>query len=96
MTTLLSLKKRKPQIESIMQKYGARNIRVFGSVAREEDQKNSDIDFIVNMDEERSAFDLVHLIDELEEFLQKKVDIVDEEALHWFLKKKIQKEVIVL
>ncbi len=96
MTTLLSLKKRKPQIEHIMQKYGAKNIRVFGSVAREEDQKNSDIDFIVNMDEERNAFDLVHLIDELEEFLQKKVDIVDEEALHWFLKKKIQKEVIVL
>lgn len=96
MTTLLSLKKRKPQIERIMQKYGAKNIRVFGSVAREEDQKNSDIDFIVNMDEERNAFDLVHLIDELEEFLQKKVDIVDEEALHWFLKKKIQKEVIVL
>lgn len=96
MTTLLSLKKRKPQIERIMQKYGAKNIRVFGSVAREEDQKNSDIDFIVNMDEERSIFDLVHLIDELEEFLQKKVDVVDEEALHWFLKKKIQKEVIVL
>lgn len=96
MTTLLTLKNKKLQIERIMQKYGAKNIRVFGSVAREEDKENSDIDFIVNMDEDRSAFDLIHLIEELEGFLKRKVDIVDEEAIHWYLKKKIQNEVIVL
>lgn len=96
MATLQLLKEQKSKIESIMNQYGARDIRVFGSVARMEDSKNSDIDFLVKIDEDCSAFDLIHLKDELEKIFKKNVDIVDEDSLYWYLKDKIMLEAVYL
>jgi predicted nucleotidyltransferase len=48
-------------ILSIAKKHGASNVRVFGSVCRGEDTNNSDIDFLVDFDPDRSLFDVVRL-----------------------------------
>ena len=58
-----------PNREKILQlaeQYGARRVRVFGSVARRQDDAGSDIDFLVDMEPGRSLFDLGGLLVDLE------------------------------
>lgn len=54
----------------------ARNVRVFGSVARGEANATSDIDFLVDFDKDSSLFDVQHLADELKALLGREVDVV--------------------
>lgn len=56
--------------------HGARDIRVFGSVARGEADEASDIDFLVEMEPGRSLFDLGGLQVDLETLLGRRVDVV--------------------
>jgi uncharacterized protein len=56
---------------------GARNVRVFGSVARNEARADSDIDFLVEMEPGRTALDISELILDLKEVLGYEVDIVE-------------------
>jgi hypothetical protein len=60
---------------------GARDIRVFGSVARGEELESSDIDFLVTLDPGRTLLDLARLEDRLEALLGRRVDIVTERGL---------------
>ena len=62
-------------------KYGARNVRVFGSVARGKADEQSDIDFLVEMEPGRSLLDLGGLQAELEALLGCPVDVVTEKGL---------------
>ena len=84
-----ALKDKRAQILEIASKYGAQNLRIFGSVARGEDRPDSDVDFLVEMDEGRSLFDLARMTVELEDLLRCQVDLVDQSALHWYLRDKI-------
>ena len=73
-----------PNREKILQlanQYGARQVRVFGSVARRQDDDESDIDFLVDMEPGRSLFDLGGLLVDLEKLLNSKVDVVTERGL---------------
>ncbi|MBU0681461.1 MAG: nucleotidyltransferase family protein [Proteobacteria bacterium] len=72
--------------------YGARNVRVFGSVARGEEEADSDIDILVELDEGRSLLDLGGLLMDLQKLLGRKVDVVTEKGLHWYIKDKILQE----
>jgi len=58
----------------IVSKYGARNVRIFGSLARGEAREDSDIDFLVDMEPGRSLFDLGGLLMDLQKLLAQKVD----------------------
>ncbi len=58
------------------------NVRIFGSVARGEDDDNSDIDFLVEFSPGRSLFDLINFKLELEDLLGRSVDIVTKKSLH--------------
>jgi predicted nucleotidyltransferase len=60
---------------------GAREIRVFGSVARGEDGDESDIDFLVSLEPGRTLLDLARLEERLEKLLGRRVDVVTEEGL---------------
>ena len=73
---------RRPDIPRIAASHGARNVRVFGSVARGEDRPDSDVDLLVEMEPGRSLLDLVALGQDLEELLQRKVDILTEGSVH--------------
>ena len=86
------LQQKREEILRICAKYGARNVRVFGSVARGEADEQSDLDLLVEMDPGRSLFDLGGLQYELEHLLGRKVDVVTEKGLYWLLRRRILKE----
>ena len=94
MLVVSEIKNKRKEILQIASNYGATNIRVFGSVARGEEKQNSDIDLLVTLEEGRSLFDLIDLKIKLEEILNRKVDLVTEESVHWYLKDNIKKEAI--
>jgi predicted nucleotidyltransferase len=60
---------------------GASNVRVFGSVARGEEDERSDVDFLVLLERGRTLLDLVRLEDRLERLLGRPVDVVTEASL---------------
>jgi predicted nucleotidyltransferase len=59
------LRKKRRKILETAARYGASNVRVFGSVARGEEDEASDIDFLVDLASDRSLFDLGGLLYEL-------------------------------
>lgn len=92
MLLIAEVESKREQIINIALHHKISNIKVFGSVIRGEETTDSDIDFLVDCKEECSLFDLIALKDELENVLNRKVDIVTEESIHWTLKDKILKE----
>ena len=66
--------------------------RVFGSFARGEAKPNSDLDLLVDMAADRSLLDTVGLIQDLQESLGRRVDVVTERALHRLLRARILSE----
>jgi len=78
-------------------KHGASNVRIFGSVARGEARPDSDIDLLVDWDLTRiSSWGGVGLDLELSALLERKVDVVSAEDLHWALRERVQREVVLL
>ncbi len=72
----------------------ARNPRVFGSVARGEAQKSSDLDLLVDFDSTASAFDQMNLIAELEALFGRKVDVTEPDGLHWLVRPQVLFEAV--
>ncbi len=77
-------------------RHGARNVRVFGSVARGTAAKNSDLDLLVDMEPGRDLFDLVALKREMEEALGLKVDVLTENSLSPHLRERVLREAVPL
>ena len=75
--TLDGLRQRREELLTIAEAHGARNLRVFGSVARGEARSDSDVDFLIDLDQGRSLLDLSSLILDLQEALRRKVDVVE-------------------
>jgi hypothetical protein len=80
----------------IAAKYGARNLRVFGSTARGAATIQSDIDLLVELEQGRSLLDQVGLKQELEQLLNRRVDVVIEGGLSPYLEKRILAEAVPL
>ena len=72
---------RREEILRLAAKRGARNVRVFGSVARGDSDERSDIDFLVEMEPGRTLFDLSGLLLDLQSLLEVRVDVVTERGL---------------
>jgi len=70
------LKARREAILAIAERYGARDLRVFGSVVRGEADTESDVDFLVELEPGRSLLDLGGLLMDLQEHLQCRVDVM--------------------
>ena len=96
MSTDELLKARRSEILALARKYGARNVRIFGSVARGEARPDSDIDFLVEMEPGRSLFDLGGLLYELRSLLGVEVDIVTENGLRSRIREQVIHEAIAL
>lgn len=92
MEELQAIQKNKEAILTIARRHGLHNIRIFGSVARGEDTAKSDIDLLVDSDKGCTLLDIGGAIVKLQELLGRKVDIVTERGLHWYLREKIMKE----
>jgi predicted nucleotidyltransferase len=83
---------RKEQILAIARKHGAHHVRIFGSVALGNADENSNVDFLVDLEDGRSLFDLGGLLYDLQELLGRKVDVLTEKGLHWYIRDKVLKE----
>jgi predicted nucleotidyltransferase len=93
MVTLEALRAdRRAEILRLAGRYGARNLRVFGSVARGEAGQGSDLDLLVDWEPGRSLWDHAGLVEELQELLGVKVHIGTERSLHWYVRDRILRE----
>jgi predicted nucleotidyltransferase len=86
------LREKREEILRIAEKHGARNVRVFGSVVHGEATEGSDIDLLVDTSEETSPWFPAGLVEELEEVLGKRVDVVTSNGLYWLLRRRILRE----
>ena len=92
MITSELVRAKREEILRIAAQHGARNVRVFGSVARGDAGPESDIDLLVDMEPGRSLLDLGGLWSDLNELLGRKVDIVTENSIYWLLRRRILNE----
>lgn len=87
---------KKDEILRIAAKHGAYNVRVFGSTVRGEAGAHSDVDFLVEVGSARSAWFPAGLALDLEQLLGRKVEVVTEPALHWYIRDRILQEAVPL
>ena len=90
------LKEKREEILRTASKHGACNVRVFGSVARGEARPDSDVDLLVEVGPNRTAFFPGGLVADLEELLGTKVQVVTPEGLHWYIRDRVMEEAVPL
>jgi predicted nucleotidyltransferase len=88
------LGQKRQDVLRIAGKYGARRVRVFGSVARGEADAESDVDFLVELDPGRSLLDLGGLQFELEVLFGRRVDVVTERGLKARIRERVLREAV--
>ncbi|WP_299287574.1 nucleotidyltransferase family protein [Thermoflexus sp.] len=90
------LKAKREEILEVCARYGARQVRVFGSVARGEADEQSDIDFLVELEPGRTLLDLGGLQYDLEQLLGRRVDVVTERGLKPRIRERVLREAVPL
>ncbi len=94
---LEQLHQQRTVIAEIAHQYGARRIRVFGSVARGEDLPESDVDFLVDFPQGYDLFtQRLPLTDALSDLLGRKVEIVPEHELNRHIRQQVLSEAVDL
>ncbi|MFH1564837.1 MAG: nucleotidyltransferase family protein [bacterium] len=88
----MTLETIKNEIAPILKRQGVLKAAVFGSAARGEMKKNSDIDILIKYRGKRSLLDLIRLEFELEEKLGRKIDLLTYKSIHPLLRDIILKE----
>ena len=91
-----SLRVKREEILQIAEKYGARTVRIFGSVARGEADTASDLDLLVEMEPGRSLLDLGGLLMELQDLSGCRVDVVTEKGLRERIRDRVLREAVAL
>jgi uncharacterized protein len=90
------LRDRREEILEIVKHHGADQVRVFGSIARGEARADSDVDLLVRPGPQTSAWFPAGLVLDLEALLGRKVDVLTEKALHWYIRDRILSEAVPL
>lgn len=93
---LAALRARRAEILTCATAHGARNVRVFGSTAREDAGPASDVDLLVEMEGGRSLLDLVGLWQDLEDMLGVHVDVLSDRGISPHLRDRITAEALAL
>ena len=86
------MREKRKEILRIAEKHGARNVRLFGSVVHGEATESSDIDLLVDTADETSPWFPAGFVEELQELLGRRVDVVTTNGLYWLLRRRILKE----
>jgi len=79
-------------ILSLAKEYGLRNVRVFGSMARNEAGPDSDLDLLVDIESGKSGLALSGFLVDVSELTHRKVDVVTEKALHPRIRERVLQE----
>ena len=88
----LTLATMRPTILRVAARYGATNVRIFGSFARGEQRQRSDIDLLVTLPRQASLLDVAGIKVDLEEALHRKVDVVPDDSIKPLLRERILAE----
>ncbi len=94
--SLHELRLRREAILRLARRHGAREVRVFGSVARGDADVGSDIDFLVDMEAGRSLLDLGGLLMDLRDLLGGSVDVVTAPSLSERVRTRVLQEAVPL
>lgn len=89
MTTFEAIQRKRQRLLMVVARDGARNLRVFGSVARGEADAASDLDLLVDVEPGRSLIDLGALLVDLEAEVGTRVDVVTEAGLRPALRERV-------
>lgn len=92
----MSISELKLQIIPILKKSGVKKSSIFGSFARGDQKADSDVDVLVEMPSNANLLDLVQLKFDLEESLDRDVDVLTYDSLHPSLKSSIQKDAVLM
>ena len=87
---------KRDDILQIFRAHGVHRIKIFGSVVRREDTPESDLDFLVEFLPGRNLLDQVALVQDLEDLLCRRVDVVTEGGLHWYIRERVHREAVSL
>lgn len=87
---------RREEILRLAASHGARNIRIFGSVARGEADESSDVDFLVDMEPGRTLLDMGGLLMDLQALLGRQVDIISARGLTPRIRDQVLREAVSL
>lgn len=90
------LHRNRDEILRLATAHGARNIRVFGSVARGDADEESDVDFLVDLEPGRSLLDLGGLLMDMRKLLGRRVDVVTEKGLRPRIRDRVFREAVPL
>ena len=87
---------KREEILGLAARRGARNVRVFGSVARGDNDDRSDVDFLVDLEPGRSLLDLGGLQRDLEKLLSSRIDVVSSRGLRDRVRDRILRDAVPL
>jgi len=90
------IRARKEDILKLAERNGARDVRVFGSVARGEAKPGSDVDLLVRFDKGRSLLDHAAFLLDLTDLLGCQVDVVSENGINPRIRERVLKEAVPL
>ncbi|HEX2866065.1 MAG TPA: nucleotidyltransferase family protein [Ignavibacteriales bacterium] len=93
---LLELRQKRDRILQIASLYGAKDLRIFGSIARNEQTESSDVDILAKMEKGTTLLKHISLVHALEEELGVKVDVVSESTIKGRIKENILHEAVKL
>ena len=91
-----SIQEIKEKITPILQRYGIKKAAIFGSLAKGEATSSSDVDILVEIKNDMSLLDSVGMKLELEEAINRKVDLVEYETIKPLIREKILNEQVVI
>jgi len=84
-------------ITELANRYGARHLRVFGSVARGEERPDSDVDFLVEFPRGYDMFEQrLPLTEKLAEFVKRRVELIPDHELSRHIRERVLKEAVEL
>lgn len=89
-----AIRQKREEIRRIAAEHGAVNIRVFGSVARGEEQPDSDLDLLIDVGSKTSSWFPAGLILDLEKLLGCQVEVVTEKSLNPLFREQVLREAI--
>lgn len=86
------IERHRAEIIAIAQRYGIRDVRVFGSMARGDAGDDSDVDLLVSLPPEKTGLALGGLLMDVQNLLHRRVDVVTEKGLHPLMRDRVLQE----
>ena len=92
------IESRRAEIRALAERHGFREVRVFGSMARDDAdaRERSDVDLLVTLPASRTGLALGALLMDVQELLGRRVDVVTEASLHPAFREQVLKEAQIL